>query len=196
MAKVKPETTEVSADEINEILNAFNDASDAGKSEDDVKMAMIGAGATFKNVTRLFNQYMVDTGKAISREAKAELVEKHADGADLADEAGFNEAVASIVSEGTGVSEASASSLIRAWAKKAEVECYAKPKGTGATRNPFVVNFHNALIANPSMDEQGLKDVIAALEPQQQVNPTRWFNQHNAIRKMVNKIAGGQAEAA
>jgi len=198
MAKSKLEkvSTETSADEVNEILNAFNQASDGDKSEDDVKMAMIGAGATFKNVTRLFNQYMVDTGKAISREAKSELVEKHADGADLASEEGFNEAVASVVSEGTGVSEASAASLIRAWAKKAEVECFSKPKGSGAVRNPFVQNFHAALIANPSMDEQGLKDVIAALEPQNQVNPTRWFNQHNAIRKMVNKIAGVQAEAA
>lgn len=183
------EDKDASADEMNEILNAFNAAIDAGKEEDDIKMAMIGAGATFKNVTRLYNEYMVETGRAMTKEAKADLVEKTAKDQDLASEEGFDKVVKAVVKGGTNINEQSASALVRAWAKKNEVECYAKPKGTGAVRNPFVNNFHSALIENPHMDEQGLKDVIAALEPQQQVNPTRWFNQHNAIRKMVNKIA-------
>ncbi len=182
---------EKSGDELNEILDAFNTAIDAGKEEDDIKMAMIGAGATFKNVTRLYNDYLVQTGRAMTKEAKAELVEGAvtAKGADLTTEDGFGKVQAAVVKGGTNVSESSAAALIRAFAKKNEMECYAKPKGTGAVRNPFVTNFHEALIANPHMDEDGLKAVIAALEPQQQVNPTRWFNQHNAIRRMVNKIA-------
>ena len=182
-----------SADEINEILNAFNAAIDADKSEDDIKMAMIGAGATFKNVTRLYNDYLVETGRAMTKDAKAALVEKSVKDKDLSDEKVFGKVVAAIVKGGTNVSESSAAALVRAWAKKAEVECYAKPKGSGAVRNPFVQNFHAALIENPNMDEAGLKKVIADLEPQQQVNPTRWFNQHNAIRKMVNQIAAKAA---
>lgn len=173
------------------ILAAFNKAIDADKSEDDIKMAMIGAGATFKNVTRLYNENLVATGRAMTKEAKATLVEESvtAKGADLTTEEGFGKVQAAIVKGGTNVSESSAAALIRAYAKKNELECYAKPKGSGAVRNPFVQNFHAALIENPHMDEDGLKAVIAELEPQQQVNPTRWFNQHNAIRKMVNKIA-------
>lgn len=184
---------QTSADEINEILNAFSAAVEADKSEDDIKMAMIGAGATFKNVTRLYNEYMVETGLAMTREAKAELVESTVTlkSTDLTTEDGFGKAVARIAEKGTNISEASAASLVRAYAKKNEMECYAKPKGSGAVRNPFVQNFHAALIANPNMDEDGLRAVIAELEPQQQVNPTRWFNQHNAIRKMVNQIAAG-----
>lgn len=173
------------------ILDAFNKAIDADKSEDDIKMAMIGAGATFKNVTRLYNENLVATGRAMTKEDKATLVEESvtAKGADLTTEEGFGKVQAAIVKGGTNVSESSAAALIRAYAKKNELECYAKPKGSGAVRNPFVQNFHAALIENPHMDEDGLKAVIADLEPQQQVNPTRWFNQHNAIRKMVNKIA-------
>lgn len=183
--------TEEAKPDLSKVLGIFEVGMEKGMEEDDIKMKMIGAksAANFKNVTRIFNQFMIDTGHAISREAKTEIVEAHVDGADLASEEGFNEAVSAIAKEATGVSEKSAASLIRSWAKKAEVECFSKPKGSGAIRNPFVTDFHAALIANPKMDEQGLKDVISSLEPQNQVNPNRWFNQHNAIRKMVNQIA-------
>jgi hypothetical protein len=187
------ETTEAPAAEDTKILDAFTGAIDADKSEDDVKMSMIGAGATFKNVTRLYNDYLVQTGRAMTKEAKSGLVEKSVKEKNLSDEKVFGRVIAKIVEGGTNVTEASAAALVRAWAKKAEVECYAKPKGSGAIRNPFVTNFHAALIANPSMDEDGLKAVIAGLDETQQVNPTRWFNQHNSIRKMVNQIAANNA---
>lgn len=183
------DTAEATPAEDTKILDAFTASIDADKSEDDVKMSMIGAGATFKNVTRLYNDYLVQTGRAMTKEAKSTLVEKSVKEKNLADEKVFGRVVAKIVEGGTNVTENSAAALVRAWAKKAEVECYAKPKGSGAVRNPFVTNFHAALIANPKMDEDGLRKVIADLEPQNQVNPTRWFNQHNAIRKMVNQIA-------
>lgn len=192
--KMSPQDTAESSTEVKEdtaILDSFNTAIDADKTEDDIKMSMVGAGATFKNVTRLYNDYLVQTGRAMTKESKSELVEKSAKDKDLADEKTFGKVVAKIVEAGTNVSEGSAASLVRAWAKKAEVECYAKPKGSGATRNPFVQNFHAALIANPAMDEDGLKKVIADLPEDNRVNPTRWFNQHNAIRKMVNQIAAG-----
>lgn len=173
----------------NEILNAFNAGIDGDKSEDDVKMEMIQAGATFKNVTRLYNEFMVKSGRAMTKEAKAELVDATAKDQDLSTEEGFDKVAKAVAKKGKGINDQSAAALVRAWAKKNEVECYAKPKGTGAARNPFVQNFHAALIENPHMEEQGLKDVIAALSEKDQVNPTRWFNQHNAIRKMVNTIA-------
>ena len=194
MAKVQPEVATEATEAVDPnaaILVAFTDAVAAEKSEDDIKMDMIGAGASFKNVTRLYNEYLVGAGLAMTKEAKAEVVTSAVDGLDLTEEEGFDAAVAAVVKGGTNITVASASGLVRAWAKKQDpaVECFAKPKGSGAIRNPFVVNFHAALIENPNMDEQGLKDVIAALDEKNQVNPTRWFNQHNAIRKMANAIA-------
>jgi hypothetical protein len=201
MAKAQ-EATEVteSADEISEILNSFNAGVDSDKGEDEVKMDMIGAGATFKNVTRLYNQYMIDTGRSMSKEAKTTLLDDNLNDAPLDTEEGFKAAVAVVVKKGKNVTDGSAASLIRAWAKKNETECYKAPASEG-TRNPFVPNYHKALIANPAMTEQGLKDVIEALEKDEwKVNPTRWFNQQNAIRKMVNavnaKLTGAEAEAA
>jgi len=188
--KAVPAETEAET-EATPILDAFTAAVAAEKSEDDIKMDMIGAGASFKNVTRLYNEYLIGAGLAMTKEAKADLVTSAVEGADLSVEADFDAAVAAVVKGGTNVTTASAAGLVRAWAKKQDpvVECFAKPKGSGAARNPFVVNFHAALVENPSMDEQGLKDVIAALDEKNQVNPNRWFNQHNAIRKMANAIA-------
>lgn len=181
------EVTDETEIEATPILDAFNAASD--KEEDEIKMLMIKAGATFKNVTRLFNQYMVDTGQSMSKEAKTEILDGNLEDAELGTEEGFGAAVAVIVAKGTNVNDKSAAGMVRAWAKKAEVECYAKPAGSGNARNPFVGNFHAALVKNPMMEEQGLKDVISALDEKDQVNPQRWFNQHNAIRKVANKIA-------
>lgn len=183
-AVVVAETTEVEA---TPILDAFNAAVTGSKKEDDIKMDMIGAGATFKNVTRLFNQYMVDTGQAMSKEDKTTLLDENLKEADLSTEEGFKAATAVVVEKGNNVTEGSAAGLVRAWAKKAEVECYKAPASEG-TRNPFIPNFHAAMIANPQLDEAGLKKVIADLpEDEQRVNPLRHFNHHNSIRKMVNK---------
>ena len=188
VADVETEVTEAGPDLI---LLAFTDAKGGtdGVDEDDVKMAMIGAGATFKNVTRLFNEYMVVGGFAMTLETKRELVATSIDGLEISGEEGFSAAVDAIVENGTNVSAASAGALIRAHAKKNELEVYAKPAGEGGTRNPFVPNFHAALVENPTMGEDGLRAVIAELSEEHQVNPNRWFNQQNSIRKMVNAVA-------
>lgn len=185
------EKTEENKPDLSKVLGIFEAGIEKDLEDDDIKMKMIGAksAANFKNVTRIFNQFMIDTGRTISREAKLKIVEKHTDGTDLASEEGFDEAVSAIAKEATGVNELSAASLIRSWAKKAEVNVFAKAKSDG-TRNPFINNFHAALIANPNLEEAGLQKVIDDLEdPQHRINPQRWFNQQNAIRKMVNTVA-------
>jgi hypothetical protein len=119
---------EAQEEKSNPILDAFNDAVAGGKTEDDIKMAMIGVGATFKNVTRLYNQYMVDAGLSMSKAEKDEAVTKIVSKAKkLETEEGFNKTVAAIVEATKGVNEKSAAALIRAWAKSQEepVECWA-----------------------------------------------------------------------
>lgn len=182
------EGTEESEAEV-AIKDAFEAALDAGKDEDDVKMDMIQSGATFKNVTRLYNKFMIDAGLAMSAADRKAVVDETLEGRDLSTEEGFDQAVAALVEAVTGSTERSAAALVRSFGKKEDVDVFTKPKGDGGTRNPFVRVFHDALIENPDMDEQGLKDIIASLEPDHQVNPTRWFNQHNNIRKTANAIA-------
>ena len=178
------------------ILDAFNAATEAGKEGDDVKMEMIKAGAAFKSVTNLFNKYMIDSGKAMSGDQKKELLDETLDDAVLDTEEGFAAAVKVIVDKGTNVNDKSAAGMVRAWAKKAEVECYKAPASEG-TRNPFIPIFHKALVANPQMTEDELKGIIGGLEKDEwKVNPTRWLTVHNNTRVLANTIYKNLTEAA
>lgn len=175
--------------ELEKIRAAFRTALDAGKDEDTIKLAMIGSGATFKNVTRLFTQFMIDCGKVMSKDDRDEALDTILDGIDLSTAESFEACVAEVVEKVTGSTEKSASAFIRAYAKKNELTVYAAPKATGGTRNPFTTLFHEALVENPEFTEQDLKDLIAGLTPEQQVNPNRWFAQHDKIRQVINTIA-------
>ena len=201
MAKVQKdavENTEAAAPEAEAtpILDAFNAAIADGKEGDDVKMKMIEAGAAFKSVTNLFNKFMVGAGKAMSTDQKKELLEGSLKDAELGTEEGFKAAVAVVVEKGTNVNAAAAATMIRAWAKKSETECWKAPASEG-TRNPFIPNFHAALVVNPQMTEDELKAMIAGLEKDEwKVNPTRWITVHNNTRILANTIFKNCTEAA
>ena len=137
-AETQEVAEEVAEEKVDTIRPAFDDAIAGDQSEDDVKMAMINAGASFKNVTRLYNQYMVDAGLVVSKEEKAEIVEKILSKASkLDEEEGFKKVVTAIAEKASGVNEKSAAALIRAWAKAQDpvIETWKKPKGTGAGRS-------------------------------------------------------------
>lgn len=177
------------ADQNAEIKVAFDAAIGQELGEDEVKMSMIQAGATFKNVTRLFNQFMIDAGLAISAADRKAAVDSALENRDLSTEEGFDAAVAAVVDAVMGSNERSASALVRSYGKREDLAVFTKPKGEGGTRNPFVQTFHAALIENPKMTEDELKGIIAGLDEAHQTNPTRWFSQHNNIRKTANAIA-------
>jgi len=174
--------------ESNELFDAFEAAMAEGKEEDDVKLAMISAGASFKNVTRFYNQFMIESGRAISKADRDVIIENTIGALDLSTEESFGEAVAAL-STALSCNENSAKATIRAYAKKNERPVFAAEKSDSKSRNPFVRLFHEALVDNPNFTEDDLKSLLASLEPEHQVNPLRWFSQHNNIRIMVNNIA-------
>ena len=194
-------TAEVLEDEeaVDEIRVAFDDAVAGDELEDSIKMSMIGAGATFKNVTRLYNQYLIDAGMAISKEEKDEIVAQvlDVDDLDISTETGFESAVAEIVEGGTGITDKSAASLIRAWAKKNEVESWKKPKGEGAQRNSFVHKFYDALAANPSMTEDEAHNFIHGKEGNDETsqNVKNYEKMHQNVRNLCNNIAANYSAA-
>lgn len=183
----KEAVEEVSEVEVDHIQIAFQKAVDQDKAEDDIKMSMIGAGATFKNVTRLYNTYMVDAGLAISKEDKDAIVNSALEGVDLSEEANFDEAVSTIADKAAGVNEKSAASLIRAWAKKNEVECFKKVSGGGG-RSGFAAKFYEALIANPKMTEDQATELMQGEDASDNVR--RHASHYQSIRKLCNAIAG------
>lgn len=193
---------EAQEEKSNPILDAFNDAVAGGKTEDDIKMAMIGVGATFKNVTRLYNQYMVDAGLSMSKAEKDEAVTKIVSKAKkLETEEGFNKTVAAIVEATKGVNEKSAAALIRAWAKSQEepVECWAKPKSAGGARVGFRSRFYDALVANPKMTKEECHEYLKTAEGTSD-NILKHESNYQGMRGLANRIfakaTGVEQEAA
>lgn len=140
---------------LQEKLRATFDAGmEAGKSEDDIKLELISAGATFKNVTRLFNEFMVDGGHAASKEERGQQVLVAIEGRDLKTEDGFAGAVAELVKNLAGSNEKSASALIRAHAKKVGLEVFKKAKEGGEGKQGFAAGFYNYLVANPTATKE------------------------------------------
>lgn len=142
---------------------AFDKAVAANKEEDQVKLVMISAGATFKNVTRLFNEFMVDAGLAVSKEEKdakvAEVMTKH----EVATEAGFDAAVAELV-EALKATDKSAAALIRSHGKKEEIEVFKKAGSAGRKSVDINVQVCEYLLENEYNEEAVLEFIKSQKE--------------------------------
>ncbi len=155
--EVEEEVSEAAATKIAEeekIKAAFEDAVSADKTDDEVKMVMIQNGASFKNVTRLYNQFMIDAGLAVSKEDKDASVAKVCEGQDLTSEEVFAGICSDLVANVTGATERSAASWIRSYAKKNELECWKKPKGEGVGRSGFTSDYCGYISAEARTPEQ------------------------------------------
>ncbi len=173
-----------------EIREAFDDGASEEKGEDDIKMAMIGAGATFKNVTRLYNTFMIDAGFAISKSDRNAIVESTLEGASFEDENDFATVVSLVTEAVQGATERSAAALIRAYAKKNELDCYVKPKGESTGKPGFSGLFYDALVGNPAMSKD---DAVAMIQgtgdnAETSENTKRHENHFLRIAAMVNRI--------
>lgn len=177
--------------DINEaIREAFDSAIGDESEEDSIKMVMIGAGATFKNVTRLYNQFMIDAGLAISKEDRNKAVEDALEDKVLDSEDTFNAAVEELMESVKGSTERSAAALIRAYAKKNDVDCYAKPKSEGKGRAGFTSALYDFLIANPECDEAEVKALVNGEgdHPETSENTKRHMSAYLGVHKMVKQI--------
>ena len=190
----KNETTEVAETEVEdntaEIRDGFDAAVAADKDEDAIKLDMISSGASFKNVTRLYNQFMIDSGLAISKADKAELVEGALSGLDFSDEEGFASAVEAIQDAIEGSTDRSAAALVRSYAKKNDLESYSKPKGQGGTRSTFRSEFYAFLRGNPGMTEAEATAYIMGTDgnAETSVNVQKHISVHLGVWGVVNGI--------
>jgi len=187
-------------DTVDEIRLAFDEAVLEEADEDDIKMAMIGAGATFKNVTRFYNQYMIDAGMAISKEDRNQIVQDSLEGLEFDTEEAFDTAVGNLTDAIQGATERSAASLVRSYAKKNELECYTKPKGEGAGRTSFASKFYDFLVANPGMTEDVAKAYIMGEGDNEDTssNVQNHLSHYLGIWKLARRVEGTYvvAEAA
>lgn len=177
-------------DDLNAAIRAAFDESVAGElGEEETKIAMIGAGAKFKNVTRLYNEFMVDAGFVMAKEDKDKVVNEVLTGADVSTEESFNAAVAQLVGGIKGATERSAASLVRAFAKKNDIEVFKKSKTSGGgSRNDFIPNYLAALVDNPRMTEE---EASTYIKENGSTNNIRFESLWQKVRKAANDIAAG-----
>lgn len=192
--QVEAEATEAKneADAISEaIQSAFSIGQEEGLTDDQIKYNMIGAGATFKNVTRLFNELMVEAGLAEDKSTRDEKIAAILESADVSTEEGFNEAVQQIMEDCVGVVERSAAGSIRAYCKKNDKPVFIKPKGEGSNRESFIGRFYAWLIENPKVSEAECHDFLFGLNghPATSENVKNYERMHQNVRKLVNDVA-------
>jgi len=167
---------------------AFENGMLENKSEDEIMLDMIGAGATFKTVKTIFNKCMVDSGYLDSRKEKTEIVDDTLQGMDLSTEEGFLAASTALLANLKGVNDRSVGASIRQYAKKNELEVFKKPKGTGAGRSGITSKFYDFLrTSSPANKEQ----VAAWIEENGTDNTKRHANHYQGIAKLCSDIASG-----
>ncbi len=179
----------MSADKVisGEIRNAFREAKEVGKDEDAVKIDMISAGASFKQVARMYTQLMQEYGYTVTKKAKDEAVQTAVAGVELGDAEGFAAAVKALQEAVRNVNERSASALIRVYAKKNGIESYRKPK-SGHRKASMSAKFREFIINNPTASE-GVVDAFimenGSAKQQKNKNSRRIFHE---IRVIANRI--------
>lgn len=174
---------EVSQEDV-AIRAAFDETQ--GQDEEVVKMAMLQAGAKIKSVTRLYNQFMIDSGLLASKEEKEEALDAACDDIDLTDEDNFDSAVSQIVETVTGATDQTAATMVRAWCRRNEVDCYKKPAGEGR-RSGFRFKFYEELRKNPGMSADEANSIG---EEHGSDNDKKAFTHYQAIRELVNQVSG------
>lgn len=183
------ETEETETDTVEQdIRDAFDTAIDSGNDDsDDVKLAMITAGASFKNVTRYYNSFMENAGLTLSKEKKTEIAAEAVSENDVSTQEGFDTAVKSIVDASSGkVTERSAAGLVRAQAKAEKIEFYKKPKGTGKPRSTFMDDMYEMMFQNPNITEAELETYIKENGNKTNISIMQF---HQRTRAMVNRMA-------
>lgn len=191
--KLDQETTEEAKVDVEQLIrNAFDASHAAGKEEDEIKLDMISAGATFKNVTRLFNTFAVDAGLAVSKEEKDQILLTVLNGADLSTEDGFNAKVTELMAALAGTTDKSAAALIRAYGKKVGVDVFKKAKGTGESKVGFASKFYDWLVANPTSTVAEATAYIQGADGHEATseNTKRHQSHYLAIHRLVNRVAG------
>ena len=171
----------------------FDEGVAAGKEEDAIKLDLISAGATFKNVTRLFNEFMVAGGHTASKEERDQKVLAAIGENALSTEEGFTAAVAALVASLQGSTEKSASALIRAAAKKQNVECFKKAKeSSGESKTGFAAKFYDFLVANPTCTKEQAVAFIQGTDGNEETsdNVKKHQSHYMGIHALVNRIAG------
>ena len=170
------------------IREAFDAATADGKNADEVKVEMIKAGCQFKDTGRLYKEWGIETGIVVdAKERTAKVDDVMSSQGDLDTEDGLSAAMEAIMDDINGTNEKQAGALIRAWAKKNDVDVFKKPKGGGGVRkSSFIFVLIERLLDNPSMDESTFDELVAGAETKA---ASTYRSHYNAVRELANQLS-------
>lgn len=175
------------------ILEAFRSGIEAGADEDQIKLSMIQAGATFKNVTKFYSEFLVSEGIVESKEEKEARITQIAEQFDLSTEEGFSGAIDALIEQSKNVDERSAAASIRWFCRKNEIAYFVKPKSepVGNRTQGFAGRFYDALIENPTMSVEEAENIVNGVNPHPETseNTKRYMKHYQDIRALANAIA-------
>jgi hypothetical protein len=190
---VNDDIDETEENEPDPIRDAFDDAIAQDKTEDEVMLEMIGAGASFKNVKSLYTSYLIEEGMLDSRAEKAEIINTTLEGIDLSTEDGFNSAVAALEESLKGVNSKSAAASVRQYAKKNELEFFKKPKGAGVGRSGITNDYYTWLKGSVPVTDKDVAEWVDAFGTD---NTKRHLSHYQGVAKLCSDIATGNVEVA
>lgn len=166
------------------IKSSFINATNSGGDEDAIKMAMIQAGAKFKNVARYYNILLVEFGFAKSKEEKTDILNEVLTGRDLSQELVFNEVV-QVIAERVEVSEKAAAVMVRQWAKKNEIDYFKKPKAEPGERESIAGKIYDWLFDN---SQKPIEEFFAFLDSFNSENISKRRAKYTNLYNFVNRI--------
>ena len=169
-----------------EYRDIFEDAiEDFPTDHDAVKAQMVKEGVPFKSVTRVFNQLMIDTKRAFTKEGRDEVIRKVLNGRSMKTEKGFNGRVNALMVKIPGTTERSAGAMIRYYCKANDVPVYKRPARNMKPRVSFTKQFCDFLEANPFIKEE---EVVKYLTTDRAKYIHRNMNTYMEIWRMVQAI--------
>lgn len=175
------------------IRSAFDSAVAAGKSADEVKVEMIKAGCQFKDAVKLYKEWGTETGIVVNTKERAEKAAEILSGFEAFDTNESRDEAINALIDGLSVEAKSAGALLRAYAKKNEMEVAKKTRGAGggAGRSGFASKFYVFLEANPSATEAEAAAFINGEGDHEETsaNVQKHASHYQAIRALVNKVA-------
>lgn len=170
-----------------DVRNAFETGKSADKSQDNIMIDMLQAGAKFTQVRRFFKELSIELGYEAAPEVKDAAVEAALEVNDISTEEGFEAAVAHITGTVEQINERGAGQMIRGYARKHDIEFFRKPKpeATGQ-RVAFTNNFYRMLVENPTINEEETHEYIVEHGSEATLKSEKSYQK---IRVLANRIA-------
>ena len=127
----------VETTQIDPVEEAFDESFEAGLFEDEIKMEMIKAGCSFKQIANVYNRLMVERGHIMDDKDKRDLVDASCKGKALGNEAVFAAVSSKLMSAIPNCTERSAGSLIRGYARRNGIKAWVAPEPERNGRQGF-----------------------------------------------------------